>query len=208
MCIQLSVCRSRLQDGRLAEPRASLGWGHMEESTGYPEGTQRSPPPRAVHHGPELWCPSWGDLRDIAAQLTKEPTLPQGPQRSGASPGSQFAWQEGAWWGRGGEGTGYSPGSYTFSPQGPRLSPRAWGQRQSGDYGQADAVSLAQPLAGGAAAAAAFRYCPLREAWWFHSLFPLGLSPALSNLLPSLTLSASGLPLMALGTGSWEYQPC
>lgn len=98
-------------------------------------GPQGPLPSRGIHRRPQLQCPSRGDPWVLAAQLTREPALPQGPQRAGASPGSQFAWQEGAWWGRGGEEADCSPGSYTFSPR----SLRCHG------LGAGDRVSMAGP---------------------------------------------------------------
>lgn len=98
-------------------------------------GPQGPLPSRGIYRRPQLQCPSWGDPWVLVAQLTREPALPQGPQRAGASPGSQFAWQEGAWWGRGGEEADCSPGSYTFSPR----SLRCHG------LGAGDRVSMAGP---------------------------------------------------------------
>lgn len=173
----------------------------MEESTRCPHPASRGCPPwtRAV-------VPNGADLRALAAQLTREPALPQGPQRAGTSPGSRFAWQEGAWWGRRGEGTGYSPGSYTFPPGAPVVIAGLGSETERGPWPGwhcrpcpptvwwccccSSQVRPRQRPAG-------FALCP--------ALFPLAPALALSNpLLPHTCRlrSPSHCP------GAWGCAPC
>ena len=161
-------------------------------------GPQGPLPPRGIRRGPQPQCPSRGDPWVLAAQLTRKPALPQGPQRAGASPGSQFAWQEGAWWGRGGEEADCSPGSYTFSPRSLRCHGLGAGDRVS-MAGPALIPGLNNWLVLGLLLLSGTARGP--EAPWSRSFhcFCLLLSPPPPS---SLTFAASCLPLTALGTGS------
>lgn len=155
--------------------------------------------PRGIRHRPQLQCPSRGDPWVLAAQLTREPALPQGPQRAGASPGSQFAWQEGAWWGRGGEEADCSPGSYTFSPRSLRCHGLGAGDRVS-MAGSALIPGLNNWLVLGLLLLSGTARGAQRPPGFALSTAAVSCSCLLR--LPSLTFAASCLPLTALGTGS------